>query len=286
MTEIENHEYYLEQMHDQVSFLTDACHSYDKGNFKQAKIISSLIRTIVKDPASNSRKSRTTSLLTHLGRKSSIKMYNTGFEAKNARINFNLVGIATVPTSTLLHNKQFDHIYLPLLDESQIVDVKWLSFEEWWNSNIFVFDSRDSTNIFTRKRIALTMAEQDGGSHVDSHEDIDKEYLDLATAAKRYISNVDHEGNVSPIVNMHYALVRQIGHELLISLIREFKFNLSYKPTNKINLKGVSKHKIKQPGILVAGKKIESTRTAAPIKGLEEVSFKNPPDTVYAKISF
>ncbi|ALS76918.1 hypothetical protein AUC31_17570 [Planococcus rifietoensis] len=276
MSEVENQEYYLEQLHDQVSFLIDACHSYDRGNFKQAKIISSLIRTIVKDPASNGRKSRTTSLLTHIGKKPSIKMYNTGFEAKNARINFNLVGIATVPTSKKFFKKRFNHIYLPLLDESQIVDVKWLSFEEWWNSNIFVYDSRDLTNIFTRKRIVLTMAEQDGGSHVDSHEDIDKEYLDLATAAKIYITNVDCEGNESPFVNMHYALVRQIGHELLISLMQEFKFPLSYKPTNKINLRGVPKHKIKQPGILVAGKKIESTRTANPIKGVEKVSFKNP----------
>lgn len=286
MKEIENYEYYLEQLQDQVSFLIDACHSYDKGNFKQAKIISSIIRTLVKDPEPNGRKIRTISLLTHLGRKSSTKMYNTGFEAKNARINFNLVGIVTVPTKTLLHTKKFDHIYLPLLNESRIIDVKWLSFEEWWNSKIFVFDGEDSTNIFTRKRIVLTMAEQDGGSHVDSHEDIDKEYFELATAARRYISNVDHDGNESPIINMHYALVRQIGHELLISLIREFKFNLSYDPTNKINLRGVSKHEIKQPGILVEGTKIESTRTADPLKGAEGVSFKTPHNAAYARISF
>lgn len=97
MNTIENEKYYMEQLSQQVSFLIDSCHSYDAGNFAQAKIMSGVIRNLFKDPENVKRKTKTKSLLSHLDKKS-IRFYNTGFEAKDAKINFNLVGIATVPS--------------------------------------------------------------------------------------------------------------------------------------------------------------------------------------------
>ncbi|HHB1900389.1 TPA: hypothetical protein ACOQ9V_005381 [Bacillus cereus] len=281
--DIEN--YYLEQLKEQASFLNDSCENYDKGKFSHAKMLSAIIRTLVKDPDNPRPNNKTKSLLTHLNRKNDMKFYNTGFEAKNAVLNVNLVGLVTVPSATPT-TKQYDHIYLPLLDNSDQVDVKWLTFEQWWNSHIILINQESSPVFFTRKRIVLTMAEQDGGAHVDSHHDIDKEYLELSTAAKSYFYNVDQVGNESPIVNMHYALVRQIAHELLISLIKEFKLNITYRPTNEFNLRGVHKKFIKQPGMIVEGKKIESTRTAFPRKLIEGDSFKTLPNAKYMKIQF
>jgi hypothetical protein len=136
-----------------------------------------------------------------------MRFNNTGFEAKNAKINVNLVGIATVPSKLPTSKKQFDNIYLPLLNASERIDVKWLPFEKWWKSQITFVESEHSTSIFTRKRIVLTMAKQDGGAHVDSHDEIDKEYLELASAARSYFQNIDTFGNTSPIINMHFALV-------------------------------------------------------------------------------
>jgi len=107
MDENKIEDYYLEQLLQQVSFLTDSCNSYDKGNFAQAKMQSAIIRTLVKDPG-DPKRSRTVSLLTHLNKKNTMEFYNTGFEAKNAKLNINLVGIATVPSSLPTLTKQFD----------------------------------------------------------------------------------------------------------------------------------------------------------------------------------
>ncbi|PGM02690.1 hypothetical protein [Bacillus thuringiensis] len=282
--DIEN--YYLEQLKEQASFLTDACENYDKGKFAQAKMLSAIIRTLVKDPDNPRRNNRTKSLLNLLDRKNEMKFYNTGFEAKNAVSNVNLIGLATVPSKTPTVTKQFDHIYLPLLDTSSQIDIKWLNFEQWWNSQILVFSDEGNNIIFTRKRIVLTMAEQDGGAHIDSHHDIDKEYLELATAAKSYFYGVDSSGNESPIINMHYALVRQIAHELLISLIKEFKLNIAYRPTNEFNLRGVHKKHIKQPSMMVKGAKIESTRTSTPRKAPVSQTVTTPPNARYVRVMF
>ncbi len=286
MQESNNNSYYLNHLHEQVSFLHDACKNYDQGNFAQSKMISNIIRTLVKDPEIINRRTRTISLLTHLGKKDTMKFYNTGFEAKNAKLNVNLVGIVTVPTKLPTISKQFDNIFLPLLDTSSQVDVKWLSFQEWWNSEVIVVETESTTNIFTRNRIVMTMAEQDGGTHVDKKKQVDKEYLELATAAKSYFYHVDPNGNESPVVYMHYALVRQIAHELLISLIKEFNLNIDYKPTNEHNLRGVHKKHIKQPGMFVEGEKIESTRTSTPHRVYRGESFTTPPDARYVRLFF
>lgn len=283
MTKIENQKYYLEQLHDQVSFLIDACHSYDRGNFKQAKLRSGYIRTIVKDPE---RKSRTISLLTHLKRKDSMNFYNTGYEAEEPIININLVGIASVPAKSLFDQKRVDHIYLPMLNKSQQIDVRWLTFEQWWKSRIIVYKSENSNIVFTRKSIVLTMAEQDGGHHVDSIEDIDINYYELATATKSLFSNVDTQGNESPIINIHFALVRQIAHELIISLLKEFQFDLDYSATNKYNLNGVSEKEIKQFGVFSEADKCHSVRTKTPYREMHSETFTTPENVAYVRFFF
>lgn len=130
------------------------------------------------------------------------------------------------------------------------------------------------------------MAEQDGGSHVDSYEDIDKEYLELASAAKSYFQNADMFGNESPIINMHFALVRQIAHELLVSLIKEFKLNIFYTPSNEANLRGIPSRHIKQPTFIVEGSKFLSTRTSKPYKMPPGETFTTPSDAGFMRIMF
>lgn len=285
MKDVENKKYYLEQLKDQVSFLIDACHSYDSGNFKQAKIISSIIRTLVKDPDNPRPKNKTKSLLTLLNKKS-LDFYNTGFESKHPKFVVDLVGTASVPNKFPTVSPEFDHIFLPILEASDMIDLQWLSFREWWESQILFVDAAHSTSSFTRRRIVLTMAEQDGGAHVDSFEDIDKEYKEIASAAKSYFSNVNPFGKESLILYMHYAMVRQIAHELLVSLIREFKISQSYKPTNIKNLKGLSPQYIKQPPFVVEGAEFLSTRTNKPYKLKEGDTITTPPDAAFMRLNF
>ena len=51
----EKQQYYLNHLNEQLSLLIDCCHSYDQGNFSQAKMMSTIIRTIVKDVQSKKK---------------------------------------------------------------------------------------------------------------------------------------------------------------------------------------------------------------------------------------
>ncbi|CZQ84007.1 Hypothetical protein Tpal_513 [Trichococcus palustris] len=281
---IENEEYYMQQLHEQISFLVDSAHNYDRGNFAQAKMMSAIIRTLLKDPDFPRKNNKTVSLLKQLDRKESMKFFNTGFEAIDPIISINLVGMVTVPSKPPALPGKVDNIYLPVLEKSRHIDVKWLNFIDWWESNIIVEHSENLDLSITRKSIVLTMAEQDGGTHVDSVENVEINYLSLATATKSLFTNVDQSGYESPIINLHFALVRQIAHELIISISREFNLGVSYTPTNSINLRGVSENNIKQVGVFAEKGKEGSSRTAHPFKQMPKSTFTTPANAAYVKL--
>lgn len=285
INETNNKQYYLEQLEQQVSLLVDSCHSYDNGKFIHSKLLSNIIRTIVKDVDKPTPRTRTKSLLFHLNCKQTMKFYNTGYEAIDPQININLVGIAHIPNNLPTIKRQSDNIYLPLLDNSQQIDVRWLKFDDWWNSKIIVYKSKSLDITITRKSIVMTMAEQDGGTHVDSKEDVEMDYLALATATKSLFHTV-RGGRETPIINLHYALVRQIAHELIISLRKEFNFDIDYTPTNKHNLGGLPESEIKQFGMLATKDSGNSSRTKTPYKKIPVTPFTVPPGAAYMKVFF
>ncbi len=283
---IQNYDFYHQQLQEQISLLILACESFDKGNFIAAKQMSAIIRTLIKDPEPRGgRKTQTISLLKSLGVKESMKFYNTGYEAIDPEININLVGIATVPT-TAPFSGGFEHLYLPILDDSNLIDCKWLTFTEWWESKIIVSKTETREIIFTRKKISLTMAEQDGGVHIDQFEKIDKDYRDISQATAHLFVGVNSDGAEVPIKNLQYALVRQIAHELIVSIIHNFNLDIQYSPTNKTNLRGVPPHRLKQGILFAEDKKHLSSRTTTPFKSTGFTSFKTPPNAAYVKISF
>lgn len=179
-----------------------------------------------------------------------------------------------------------EHIYLPLLNSSHLIDCRWLNFSDWWNSNVIVSKAENREIIFTRRKICLTMAEQDGGAHIDSFEKVDKDYRDIAQSIANIFVNVDSNGIEAPILYLHYALVRQISHELIISIKKQFNLNCEYNPTNKFNLRGIAENQIKQFGVLAEDGKHLSKRTQTPYKCSGFSSFKTPPNAAYVKIQF
>jgi hypothetical protein len=89
---------------------------------------------------------------------------------------------------------------------------RWVSFDEWWNRVIFVDQKGSETS---RKDLILTVANKDGGAHVDPI--LDEKYADLSrrnSLAWRFSSP---RGDV-PLEGPEKAAVRQITHEILKSL--------------------------------------------------------------------
>jgi hypothetical protein len=90
--------------------------------------------------------------------------------------------------------------------------LKFVSFDQWWNK-VVVVDARKTE--FTRRRLALVMADQEGGAHVDPK--LDAAYAALTrhnTMALSYRFN-DREGD---FFGIQLASVRQIAHEILRSV--------------------------------------------------------------------
>lgn len=277
-------EYYNNQLIEQTSLLIDACHSYDRGGFHHAKIMSSIIRTLVKDPENPKPNNQTISLLKALNCKDNMKFFNTGYEAIDPIININLIGMVTVPK--LPPAQGYESIYIPLLNDSQYIDVQWLKFDEWWKSNVLVYKSENINIQFTRKKIVLTMAEQDGGSHIDQFNNINKSYRDLITGSTHLFKCHNIDGSESGINHIQFALVRQISHELIISIKKEFNLPIEYNPTNTFNLRNTSKENIKYGPLLAQEGNHISSRTNIPHKSANFSTFKTPSNASYMKFEF
>ena len=253
-------DYYLTGLQEQVNFLIDACHAYDKGSFVYAKQMSAIIRTLVKD---NPKNKQTVSLLTSLGVKDSLKFYNTAYSAKDPAILLNLVGVFSHYKPLLAVNES--PIYVPMFDETGLVDVQWIDFDDWWESNVVV--CRDHVNNFalSRKKIILTMAEQDGGVHVDKFDKIDDVYKGIITCTSNILTHFSPNGDAMPIQYIQYALVRQIAHELIVTLSNVYNGFSPYNPTLEYILKGSTKETLIKPFMVALNDGDLSTRTDTPI---------------------
>jgi hypothetical protein len=188
----------IEHLKDQIYFLKNSCTSYDNGFKKEAKRLAVTIRTLVHDTT------RSISLLTHLSRKN-IDFYNTSlpFDEENLSPFTGLTGIRS-------SSEGIEH--WPFLDDGHPSRYAnpWIKFDDWWNSVVI----NDHKNQFTRKKLVLAVANQDGGAHVDSK--LDHGY-----------SNLTKNNSVSwtyeePINQIELASLRQIAHEVLKTLEKEF----------------------------------------------------------------
>lgn len=276
---LSSYDYYLTGLQEQVNFLIDACHAYDKGSFVYAKQMSAIIRTLVKD---NPRNKQTVSLLTSLGVKDSLKFYNTAYSAKDPAILLNLVGVFRHYKPLLAVNES--SIYVPMFDETGLVDVQWIDFDDWWELDVIV--CRDHVNNFSlsRKKIILTMAEQDGGVHVDSFDKMDEVYKGIITCTSNILTHVSPNGVSIPIQFLQYALVRQIAHELIVTLSTKYNIFSSYNQTLEYILKGSPKEKLIKPFMVALNDGDLSTRTDTPISSERGPGIIAPPGTAYIRL--
>ncbi len=103
--------------------------------------------------------------------------------------------------------------HMPLLDDEHFPAIpRRVPFDQWWNSPIF----RIADGIpLTRSDLVLTMADQDGGAHVDAR--LKAAYAELSRGDGIGFSRVDHSGT-RHIRGEALAAVRQIAHEVIKTL--------------------------------------------------------------------
>lgn len=177
------------QLQEQIQFLKASSSLYDAGFENEAKRLAVTLRVLLSD-TKNSK-----SLLTVLELKDKLFFYDWINEMEKGTVHRTMIGV--IGTA---HGIKF-------MPSFPINSYKKVTFEEWWN-RIVVFDK--STIIsFDRGEIIRSVADMDGGAHVDAK--INETYYKLS---RNQVINVrDGKGN-KPINSPALALIRQFAYEV------------------------------------------------------------------------
>ena len=155
-------------------------------------------------------KGRTTSLLTHLSLKGTAMLSSSRGHGDWKDYLAHVIDL-TISRPIVMK---------PLLGNAFVE----MPLEDWWEGeSIFVHDGTS----YTRRRIVLSMAEKDGGTHVDDDLEAYYKVLYAGEYAIGITGNLAYDGpppfpqgvTIYPD-NAHLALVRQFAHEVLGSAQR------------------------------------------------------------------
>lgn len=211
---------------EQYKFLQEACDRFDPGirtgNMVEAKNISIYLRKILYDTKSGS----STSLLFHLFNKEKEAMLfvdtvTDKFDPKSIlggsfplTANYLEGSIQAVGTNGISGINILPKCLHPNKNINGTCSL--VAFSKWWEG--IVVYSKDENMQLTRNKLVVTIANTDGGAHID--KSLDKSYHRLSREEK--LSELDRNiilinGKQSPI-DMIYMTIRQIAHEVLLTL--------------------------------------------------------------------
>jgi len=192
-----------EHLREQLGYLKKSSSAYDDGDISEIKRLALAIRILVHE-------GRTPSLLSLLDMKN-IAFVDTSFpyNPKNLLTHAGLIKMRTEAGRS-------KPLVLPVFDTWD--NVKLTDFGSWWNAVVFCDKDR---NTFTRRSIVLTLANQDGGAHVD--ESIDAQYAALRSKNDNMMGWVSTSGGKEePLPDFVPPTVRQIAYEMIKTLTGDY----------------------------------------------------------------
>lgn len=194
---------------EHLGFLKASADAYDLGFEGEAKRIAVSIRVLVHD----TRNSK--SLLGQLGRKSGQFVDSAiPITPENKSTHSGLVVTSIVPGTGAK--------YVAFLDDRPGGQAAKTDFETWWSTAVFV-DSQGRA--LSRKDLVLTVANQDGGAHVDPQ--LDGAYADLSRNNSLGLFYTDGTRS-EPLGGPEKAALRQVCHEVLKTLLPGYAKAPSY----------------------------------------------------------
>lgn len=197
---IQSHSDLEGQLQEQLHFLEKSAQDFDGGDESEAKRMAVTLRILLHDP----ERGRGMSLLSQLGLKNEA-FYDTA--APQDRFNpFSHSGLVVA----VMDFKNAVRWFAPLDDVT--VGIRQVAFDEWWSAGVFVDHQRRT---LTRAELIRTMADQDGGAHVDPK--LDAKYADLSRHNSMQMFSGPQQKPL-PMAGPERAAVRQIAHEVLKTL--------------------------------------------------------------------
>lgn len=193
----------LHHLEEQLGFLRLSAESFDEGYLGEAKRMALVIRILVHDTG------RSTSLLNQLEMKD-IDFLNTA-----SKYNPNNLIAQTLLLSIRISSDSGSQFIANLDNEEK---KEWIKFDDWWET-IVLSDKYGQT--LTRKELILSVADQDGGAHIDPK--INEKYGNITRLNTLDVyQNKDGEKQ-GPLKKSHLISVRQIAHEVLITLDKDYE---------------------------------------------------------------
>lgn len=247
MPEVTNQEL-QEHLMDHLAFIESSAISFDNGFENEIKRLAVSIRVLVHDT------SQSTSLMALLEQKN-IKYVDTSMPyPENSKISHS--GLVQVSLSASGRASK----PLPLLDDGPFS--RMVSFELWWNGIIFV--DKDG-NEFSRKDIVLSLANKDGGAHVDKK--LDQKYINLRKNNSLGCFDGTADGKETPAAEQVPATMRQIAHEMLKTLKPNYECHREKTADDGLffmgaslvvgnSLPSISEHNLPKNRPVIEGKKI------------------------------
>lgn len=194
----------LAHLRDSVGFLEASSTAFDAGFFGEAKRLATTIRVLVHDT------DKSKSLLGLLKSKTDMGYLNTSypFDPKNLLSYHGLVGLRIEDGGSR---------YWAPLGDAPGRPAKYVFFPDWWNQVVIV-DSLKAR--FTRRDLVLTLANKDGGAHVDPNLDEGYAHLTRSNSVGWFASDGTTQ---KPMQDIELHSTRQIAHELVTSIKRHLQ---------------------------------------------------------------
>lgn len=197
--------------------LKSECDNYDNGNrtHLQIEYMSATLRILLKDSRScislleQLKEKENISFIDSSTQRNTMSFWHIGNNISNLNIVVSNVYMGLLVKSIFLDSEYKIHYkFEPLLNENKNIEEK--QFDNWYKSEIY----NDGTYSITRKKLIETIAEQDGGVHVDTQLEEDyflfKKSDSLKTKINGEFVNFDN--------NPAFVSLRQIAFEVLESL--------------------------------------------------------------------
>jgi hypothetical protein len=191
-----------ERLREQLGFMARSAAAYDAGDEAEARRLATAIRMLVNHEGKNQ------ALLVQLGMRENLRFLDTC-----GPIVGNNLGTDN-PMVLIQQRGQQRPTYVPCLgDGPPRGPHRKLHFSEWWKMTVIRADGGKVS--FSRRELVTTMANQDGGAHVDPT--IDEKYARL-TRLNEFGWITSNGQEELPLRAIELAHVRQITYELLITL--------------------------------------------------------------------
>jgi hypothetical protein len=193
---------------EQLDFVRSSIERYDAGKGHEAKRLSVPVRTLVH----NTR--RSTGLLQHLGVQERLGWVDRGPPQPPANAIVISFGVCVVESRFDTGRTRYEPAMGDLAPDRLHPPV---SFEDWWRRPIL---ADQHGNTFSRADLVLSVADQDGGAHIDAALN------DKYQALSREDSLGLRQSRDLPIANsVVHASIRHIAEELLQTIERGLEWN-------------------------------------------------------------